>query len=225
MSSTETALAALAEGEIEFARNALVAIVAKFPADARAWKGLAEAHRRLDEWPEAIAALDHVATNTRGSSEAVQAWIVKAELYDRQLDDPRQAQKAWEKVLQLDDTTALAWLALAELSLRRSKWQAAVANADHGLQFGRLDAKVQSWLLLCRAVGQKRASQSVGPTSTFFNRLGKVEDGTQAVIQALRAWPRLREFVGPTPLQDTDATVRLIQAHRPLARPPSWWGR
>lgn len=225
MSNTDAALASLAEGDLEFARNALRAIVAKDPADARAWKGLAEAHRRLREWPLAIEALDRVADNTRGTGEAVKAWALKAELCDRKLDDPRSAQAAWERVLQLDDTTGLAWLALAELALRRSKWQAAVANADHGLQFGRLEAQIEAWLLLCRAVGQVRASRSVGPTSTFFQKLGKADDGTRAAELAIRAWPAITQIVTRAPLDDPDTTIRLIREHRPEPRPPMWWAR
>ncbi len=223
--SRSAGLTALADGRLDEARVELQAVVKATPSDARAWKGLAEVHRRQEAWTAALEALEHVAQSTRGTAEAVTAWVIMAELFDRELDSPNGAQRAWEKVLQLDDSIGLAWLALAELCLRRKKWQSAVAQADHGLQFGRLDAKLRGWLLLCRAIGLRRSSQSVGPTSTFFNQLGQGATGETALQQAFREWPGLRQHVGERPLEDTAATVERVRELRPLSKAPPWWGR
>lgn len=224
MPTVDAGLVALAAGQVSAAREELRAALAADGTSARGWKGLVQACRKLKDWQGALVALDGVLSTTKGGADAVASLAVKAAILDRHLHQQQQAIKALERVLQLDDTNAHAWLSLAELNLRKGRWQNAVAHADHGLQFGVLDDRQRGFLLLIRALGQHRSSLSVGPVSSFFNALGNT-GGQEALEQALEAWPHLARQLPEEPLQQLDETAEVVRAQLPRAAPPSWWGR
>jgi tetratricopeptide (TPR) repeat protein len=222
--SIDAGFEALNQGRYAAARDELRAAVAEKGDSVRAWKGSVQATRQRNDLQGTLWALDGVISTTTGSSEAVVALLARAAILDGPLGQQREAIKTFERVLQLDDTTPFAWLALAELSLRAGRWQNCVAHADHGLQFATLDDRQRGFLLLCRAMGQHRSTLSVGPVSSFFNALG-TSDGTETSAQAFQAWPQLQQLTGDNPLDEYTDTASFIQSNLPRAEAPLWWGQ
>ena len=223
MASVDAGLDALAAGQLVAARSELHAALAEEGTSARGWKGLAQACRRLEDWQGALVALEGVLTTTGGTDEAVTSLLLRATLLDRQLDQPEASMRVLNQVLQLDDTHAHAWLALAELNLRCQRWRQAMAHADHGLQRGTLDSTQRSFLLLIRALGQHLDAQSDEPVSRFFHALGGTT-GDQTLAQALNTWPDLGPLLPQAPLDSAAQTAQALRTHLPRASPPSWWG-
>lgn len=224
MDLIEAGYEALRDDRPEEARDYLNEAVLDDDTNVRAWKGLTQAYRELNNLSAALNAFNSLIQHARQRRDVIDAYLSKARLLDDTGNDSK-AKEHYERVLQFDNTLAYPYLALAELSLRAGQWQTAIGHADHGLEQAVHDAVERPWMLVIRAIAQRKSSLSIGPVSSFFKMLGNPEDGDpgqSALQQALGMNPELAKSLPKDPFQDPATTARKIREHMPKYQIPNY---
>lgn len=177
-------------GQKEMAFIALGRAFGEDPADETLEAELVRLAEETESWDELAMILDEVAEESEAGPRKEALYLRLAEVQDRRLDDPDEAEAALRKVLAFDPSSAGALSALADLFTRR--------GAHHNLVVA-LEQKLE-------ATGDPEAQKEV------LGRIAEVyESQVGDVEEAVATWRRVLDLDGGDRTA-LDALARIFEA-------------
>ncbi len=168
------------------------------PNDVGALKGMALILEDLQDWSNLLNVYNNIIYHATVPDDVMHAYMTKGRILDDHMQRQDKAAQHYQRSLDFDANQPLAYVRLAELSLRREAFDEAGEVVDRALRIDHpVIADVRPLLMVVRAATLQHA--------------GKDEDAQVTIAGALDLDPSLSAALGDAPLTDLEAIGQLLR--------------
>jgi len=180
-------------GKIDEAAAGYDRVLAIDPADGEALAALDALYRRTGRWTDLIGVYRRrieLEEDLRGREEL---YAQMAQVYEERLGEPEEAIAAYREVLEIDETSQVALVALDALFTRQKMWTELAENLEAQLRLAESD-DAQITLMLRLAGLRESEMNQIDQAIEIYRQVLDREPSNDAALQALERLGKLPDF-------------------------------